>query len=483
MQAMATNPESYATRRTIAICQTSPTMRGDTEANAKKMVAWMAEAANSGADLALFGELFVSDHDLCNVSGLSEPSDGTVALAVAKAAKELGISVIYGYSEVENGHYYNSLMFINCRGERLANYRKIHLLSNESKQYTRGDALTVVDWDGLRVGLGAGVEACMYEYIGAMVRNGGARLVVLASALPNGPRSEKTPLHLIPTRAIENGGYVAFANLAGKGYLGMSRVCNPFGECLVSENTSKEVSLCATIPLFTDNEPGAESYHFLRRPEIYNSAVAYETELPWRKETRADVQQFFQYRAHYYDKQMEGVYNAPDVAANALDALVKEKTGRILDVAAGTGLVGEALSRKGFANITALDQSESMLKCLREKNVYAGTILGKFEQEARKIASETYCACVCVGAFLTAGFLDPIITVEEMVRLVEVGGFVLLLWNATELNEPQCEEVRDSLHKVIDNTVSRGQCEYVQKTSIPKYLQECVGTLVVLRKL
>ena len=74
--------------------------------------------------------------------------------------------------------------------------------------------------------------------------------------------------------------------------------------------------------------------------------MAYETEVPWKRETAEDVQQFFKHRARYYDHQMEGVYNGPRVAARALADLVVEKDREILDVAAGTGLVGITVSKE-----------------------------------------------------------------------------------------------------------------------------------------
>ena len=477
---MDAKQESSETKRTIALCQATP-VPGDPRANTKKVITWMARAAKSGADIALFGELFLSDYDLCNVHSLSEPQDGPAAVAIAKAAKDMGIAVIYGYSEVYNDRYYNSLMFINSHGERLANYRKVHLWPTETRQYTQGNELTVVDWEGLRVGMGICVDVCMYEYVGTMVVNGGAQLIVIANALVDGSLYEKSPRVLVPARALENRCYIAYVDLAGEKYLGMSRVCSPMAECLVAARTTEEVLLTTTIPLNTDKGVPFR-YSPLRRPEMYNSTVAYETEVPWKRETRQGVQQLFKHRAQYYDKQMEGVYNGPTVAAQALATITNERNRKVLDVAAGTGLVGKAMSNEGFTNIIALDRSEEMLKYLAQKKVYSEVIRGEFEQEVRKIASESFHACVCVGAFLTAGFLNPFITVEEMIRVVEVGGFVLLLWNATELDEPQCEATRESLREVLDRVVKNELCECVQTVSVPNYLKECMGCLVIMRK-
>ena len=43
---------------------------------------------------------------------------------------------------------------------------------------------------------------------------------------------------------------------------------------------------------------------------------------------------------------------------------------KVLDLGAGTGLVGEALHNKGFRNIDALEASAGMLKVAGEKGIY-----------------------------------------------------------------------------------------------------------------
>ena len=84
-----------------------------------------------------------------------------------------------------------------------------------------------------------------------MVKNGGAQLLVIATALGSGPDCEKSPLVLVPARALENRCYIAYVGLAGERYLGMSRVCSPLAQCLVSAKTKEETLLIATIPMNT----------------------------------------------------------------------------------------------------------------------------------------------------------------------------------------------------------------------------------------
>ena len=99
-----------------------------------------------------------------------------------------------------------------------------------------------------------------------------------------------------------------------------------------------------------------------------------------------------------------------------------------------------------------------------------------------KLPSGSFDSCVCVGAFLTSGFLNPEITIEEMVRLVKKDGVVLLLWNATELLQPQCQAVNDSLKDTLENMVKSGLCKRVQEVHVPNYLKDCEGALCILQK-
>jgi predicted TPR repeat methyltransferase len=60
--------------------------------------------------------------------------------------------------------------------------------------------------------------------------------------------------------------------------------------------------------------------------------------------------------------------------AQVLQRVLPNKSARLLDAGAGTGLLGQALSRCGYTDITAADLSAEMLKKARAKQVYASLI-------------------------------------------------------------------------------------------------------------
>ncbi|XP_069946210.1 methyltransferase-like protein 27 [Cherax quadricarinatus] len=75
-----------------------------------------------------------------------------------------------------------------------------------------------------------------------------------------------------------------------------------------------------------------------------------------------------------YDKNVVILdYGGPSTAAEEIANMVPEKKRqqvRVLDVAAGTGLVGCHLHKKGFTNIDALEPSEGMMNILKKTGVY-----------------------------------------------------------------------------------------------------------------
>ena len=91
-----------------------------------------------------------------------------------------------------------------------------------------------------------------------------------------------------------------------------------------------------------------------------------------------------------FDASVKNMYNQGDDSYRSL---------RILDIGAGTGLLGELLKELGYINVDAIDCSEDMLKKAEEKNLYQ-KIMVKFVDEKKNdgIIDGEYDALVCAGA-------------------------------------------------------------------------------------
>ena len=97
-------------------------------------------------------------------------------------------------------------------------------------------------------------------------------------------------------------------------------------------------------------------------------------------------------------------------------------SGRVLDVAAGTGLVTRALLDRGRARrVTALDQSEPMLAAAAERrDPGAAFVLG----QAERLPFPEAAFDALTVTYLLRYVDDPGATLEEMVRVVRPGGTV-----------------------------------------------------------
>ncbi|XP_078608157.1 methyltransferase-like protein 27 isoform X1 [Branchiostoma floridae x Branchiostoma japonicum] len=135
--------------------------------------------------------------------------------------------------------------------------------------------------------------------------------------------------------------------------------------------------------------------------------------------TAEESQAFYSTWAPDYDKDLStGLYNGPPMVAEALAGVLGDrKDARILDVAAGTGLVGEELQKRGFSNIDALDANKEMLDIAEAKNVYRNLIQEFLGPKRLQIEDDTYDALCTAGSFSDGHLKSDCL--EEMIRIVK----------------------------------------------------------------
>ncbi|MRU15747.1 hydrolase [Roseovarius sp. A21] len=190
--------------------------------------------AGQGLDLVLCPELFPTGYNpALDYHALAESPDGPFAESMAGLARKHDTTIAYGYPERAGDSLYNSAALLDASGTLLANHRK-RLPSPQSFEVTtfaKGPSVTFADLGDLRVAIIICYEVEFPESL-RQAAQGGAHLVLVPTALGAdwGVVAEK----MVPTRALENGVWLAYADHAGEdgglAFYGGSRIVAPDGQ-------------------------------------------------------------------------------------------------------------------------------------------------------------------------------------------------------------------------------------------------------------
>lgn len=159
---------AYAATVTVAAVQATPVYL-DREATVERLVGEIAAAASAGAELVAFPEAIVPGYpdwvwrapawsDAAWYRRLHDEAVDVPGPAIAKlgqAARDAAVWVAVGVTErVRSGTLYNSLVYIDPRGEVAGVHRKLIPTGGERTVWGNGDGstLTVVDTEFGRVG-------------------------------------------------------------------------------------------------------------------------------------------------------------------------------------------------------------------------------------------------------------------------------------------------------------------------------------------
>jgi len=184
-------------------------------------------------DLVVCPELFMSGYNVGqSLADLAEAQTGVFAQQVAALAISSGSAIVYGYPERHGDKVFNSALCIDKRGEVIANHRKLLLPPGfESDHFESGQGLTLFELNGVCCAILICYDAEFPEAVRAVSR-AGASIVCVPTALLDEWAS--VAFNMMPTRAFENGVWLAYANHAGSengmDYLGASCIVAPNGK-------------------------------------------------------------------------------------------------------------------------------------------------------------------------------------------------------------------------------------------------------------
>lgn len=255
----------------LAIHQTAGSTR-DAAANLESMAASAADAAREGARLLVLPELYLTGYNIGEAVGeLAEPADGPSARRAAEIARANDLAILYGYPAREGDELYNAAQLVDRDGRRVANHRKLHLPSAwEKRVFRRGGALTTCTIDGVRLGILVCYDVEFPESVRSLAL-AGAQVVLVPTALTQ--PYDRVSTRLVPTRAFENGVFVAYADRVGAeddvAYCAGSCIVGPDGLDIARARRGEELVVAdidiARIAEVRDELPFLAD----RRPEIY----------------------------------------------------------------------------------------------------------------------------------------------------------------------------------------------------------------------
>ncbi|MEL6620415.1 MAG: carbon-nitrogen hydrolase family protein [Pseudomonadota bacterium] len=207
----------------------------DLEGTAARL-AWLRGAlpaiATQRADLVLLPELFACGYNIGDaVADRAEPLDGPTFSAVAGMAQDCGVAIHYGFAERDGDHLFNAAVCVAPGGNILCHHRKLAIPPGfERTHFKPGHGCGIAEYRGLTIATLICYDAEFPETV-RHVAGQGADLVLVPTAL--GAQWGWVARAMIPTRAYENGVFLAYANSAGTergmDYLGQSVIAAPDG--------------------------------------------------------------------------------------------------------------------------------------------------------------------------------------------------------------------------------------------------------------
>ncbi|XP_076323043.1 methyltransferase-like protein 27 isoform X1 [Tachypleus tridentatus] len=210
-----------------------------------------------------------------------------------------------------------------------------------------------------------------------------------------------------------------------------------------------------------------------------NSRRILEVEEGLRDKTPEEVKEFYESWANKYDEEVSLFnYNGPKLMGKEFEKLNVPKDAQLLDIAAGTGALGEELKALGYSCIDALDGTKGMLEVARKKNIYRNLFQFFFGCDKKSPVSEgTYDIAVSCGG-IGLGHI-PYSSFHDILAMVKQGG--LVCW--VTINPKEGEET-ETFNSVLTELKDSGKWEAVQDpVRVEEFYKKEFAWFYVMKKL
>ncbi len=260
----------------IALAQLRST--DDKPGNLAKIASSAESASKAGARLVVFPEAAMHDFGSPEtpLAPVAEPIDGPFVTRLRDVARSCRIGVLAGMFErsAYTDRVYNTLVYVDERGELAGTYRKMHLYDAlcfvESDRIVPGEGATLAfTCEGIRFGAMTCYDLRFPELARHLVVDEGAEVLLLPTAWFHGLLKEDHLRTLMRARAIENTAYLCAADQVGGPYSGNSAVVDPMGVVVASIGETEGLVLhtisAERVAAVRQKLPSIAN----RRPDIY----------------------------------------------------------------------------------------------------------------------------------------------------------------------------------------------------------------------
>ena len=232
----------------LALLQ-APSPAGDCAAAVSAVEQALSAAGAARANMLVVPESFAPGYNSDAIAELALVRGGAWQDQLAKACRNAGCGVVFGYAERDGDAVYNSALALGPDGAELAHYRKIQLYGpRESSIYRPGDAYVSFDLAGHKAALLICYDVEFAPHIAALAAAGVKVLLVpTANMLPYTHVMRAT----VPAMAANHGITIVYANYCGiEGdlhYAGGSLIVGADGDVLAQAGMGPAL-LVADVP-------------------------------------------------------------------------------------------------------------------------------------------------------------------------------------------------------------------------------------------
>lgn len=152
--------------------------------------------------------------------------------------------------------------------------------------------------------------------------------------------------------------------------------------------------------------------------------------------------------------------------AKAIASEVAHKNDRILDVCAGTGILGQQIKNHGFTYIDGLDFSQGMLDVAKSKDIYKNYICDSVEVGGPSKVDDHSYDVVCMMGGITIGHLKPDV-LPELIRMLKPGGTLAFTITDHAGTYPAFSET--ALEAIFQSLITDGRLRNWRKQKAPCY--------------